>query len=618
MFLSSSFISLLRFMVAILLCTASAVSFQGALAWNYTLSLKRDKRVAVVLGVFGHTEFGKTQVSLTNLLLQDASGKTTTQFTSKAWLELRKVKSVSVAKKLKKQIEKEDVTSCDEVENVNLGGDGDDSNIPKPPSGSSSPSSSSLVSTTTAGPVLKHYLRYLKTPPSEDEPDLRVTVTFTAKEAGLYALFFARCISPPTVKIVASVASIKVSQFNPKYVPVPAVGASSSSPGSSLSGSFTAATSGIEIESTYLSVGETPLPTMYGGFAVIFSIGTFFWYRELSSSSSASPSASISATSATSASTTKKKPAGVMKIHFAMLFLGILKSVTLFLQAAVYAHRNSTGGTGALVDVVFVVVGAVKTAVLFVIVILLGTGWSISKAVVTEREQKLILVVLILQLIVNIALASLEEDAPLGTETVDRLRLGLRVLDLLCALVVLAPIISRAKSQHETAVHRQASSEVSAADAAGNSSGATAKQQEVDEDAISFVVSTSSSDNHSNNNKETQRLKTFRTFYLSTFIFLYFTRLVVPYLEAHLSYLWLWVPHLAYELAALIFYVTACKLFHPSFTFRGNTSEAEGGTSMVVVSATNRKSSDDIHKSSSTGKNKNVVNPNELEELDLS
>ena len=179
----------------ILLSSSSSTSSGGVVvdAWNYTTSLKRDKRLAVVLGVFGHSEYGKTQVSIKNLLLQPASASSsdyTSTFTAKTWIELRKVKSVSVAKKLKKQIEKEDDGDCADIENVDL----EEMSTP-----------------------MKHFLKYLRAPPQEDEDDLKATITFTVKEAGLYALVFARCISPSTTKVVSSASIIKVTQYNPNY-----------------------------------------------------------------------------------------------------------------------------------------------------------------------------------------------------------------------------------------------------------------------------------------------------------------------------------------------------------------------------------------------------------------
>jgi len=531
-------------------------------AWNYTLNLKRDKRLAVVLGVFGHSEFGRTQVTLTNLILE---ADRRVPFSAKVWLELRKVSSISVWGKMKQQVERED-SSCSDVEAEDT--------------------------------RLKHFLKFLKAQPREEDDDLKTTITFTVKEAGLYALVYARCISPvggiggseqnnkknsndnkkndqnqnlsPSEEAfqkmkVGTTVAMRISQWNPKYI--------SSSSSSIVDGSSSNSNS-IDIDSTYLSVGETPLPTIYGVFAVLFAVGTFFWYREINVDTKLEAGVSTtSSTNSTANSTTK-----VTRIHHAMLLVAILKTLTLFLQSAVYAHRNSTGGTGALVDVIFVIVAAAKTAILFVIVILLGSGWSISRASLSERERQLIVTVLVVQVIVNIAIATIEEGSPAGTETVSKLRLGLRIADLFCAFLVLVPIISRAKTHHEQSIH-------------GGDKSATAAS----------------------------RLQTFRSFYIATFLFLYFTRIVVPYLESHLSYLFLWVPHLLYEIAAVIFYWHAAKLFHPSSEAWVSVSNQQ---QTVDDHTTNSNSNSMIvdfqpQRQNSNNNNNNKINPNDLEELEL-
>ena len=49
---------------------------------------------------------------------------------------------------------------------------------------------------------------------------------------------------------------------------------------------------------------------------------------------------------------------------------------------------------------------------LFTVILLIGTGWSLVKPYLNDREKKIVLVVLILQVIDNVALIVLEEMAP--------------------------------------------------------------------------------------------------------------------------------------------------------------------------------------------------------------
>lgn len=586
---------MIRPVVFIIVCSLLVVisSPEAVNAWNYTTRLNRDKRVAVVLGVFGHSEFGRTEVTVRNLVLE---ANMRARLAAKVWLELRPVRTASNARKLKQLIEKED-EECDVLENTPLLSDDGSFATASSPSSPSQPT-----------PPMKHYLKFLTSQVKEEDEELRSSVTFVAKNAGLYALVYARCISLASTSLPGS-GSPSLAKLNKRNNNNKKKGASTSSSNDLDSDSSTAAppppptmtpqaddsvtvkrkrsirvstsahftisqwnpvysgsSSETGLGATYLSVGEAPLPTVYGCFALLFAAGAYFWFRDLQKCNS-------------SAAATEGGGGRPSRIHYAMLLVAALKAATLLLQAGVYAHRNKTGGTGDFVDVVFVIVAAAKTAVLFVIVILLGSGWSISRASLGETERQLVVGVLIVQLVVNIALAVIEDTSPAASEKVAAWRNWLRLADLVCALVVLVPIVTRAKSQHEAAVQ----------------GGDKAR-------------------------REAQRLTVFRSFYIITFVFLYWTRVVVPYLESHVPYLLAWLPHFLYELAAVVFYVVAMKLFHPaSETWALPSGGADERQEMVFAPDEQPKQQQQQQPQRTTQKQKQQfgTNPNELEELEL-
>lgn len=49
---------------------------------------------------------------------------------------------------------------------------------------------------------------------------------------------------------------------------------------------------------------------------------------------------------------------------------------------------------------------------LFTVILLIGSGWSLIKGFLTDREKKIIIVVFALQIANNVAMAVLEETAP--------------------------------------------------------------------------------------------------------------------------------------------------------------------------------------------------------------
>ena len=53
-----------------------------------------------------------------------------------------------------------------------------------------------------------------------------------------------------------------------------------------------------------------------------------------------------------------------------------------------------------------------KGIMLFVVIALLGTGWSFIKPFLAEKDKKIFLVVIPLQILDNIALIIIEETAP--------------------------------------------------------------------------------------------------------------------------------------------------------------------------------------------------------------
>ena len=60
-----------------------------------------------------------------------------------------------------------------------------------------------------------------------------------------------------------------------------------------------------------------------------------------------------------------------------------------------------------------------------------------------------------------------------------------------------------------------------------------------------------------------KRMRQFRTFYLAVILFIYFTRIVITFIDNSASYQHTWLSHFLYEAAALMFYCFTGLRFQP-------------------------------------------------------
>ena len=218
--------------------------------------------------------------------------------------------------------------------------------------------------------------------------------TITADTAGLYTLIFQRC---PSVDDGHSITFTMNAIFkNPAHV---------LSPGSR--------------EWDYLSAGDSPLPLMYMIFFVLFTGALLKWLTVL-----------------------KRDPqqfGKVYRIHFLMALLLTFKCLTMVLESLRYGYISKHGETGVWSDLYYVF-ESLKGIMLFIVIALIGTGWSVVKDFLSTQEKRLLTFVLVCQVVSNVAMVYVEQDAPgsLGWVT---WRDVLHLVDILCCFAILFPII---------------------------------------------------------------------------------------------------------------------------------------------------------------------------------
>ncbi|URE04663.1 Rhodopsin-like GPCR transmembrane domain [Musa troglodytarum] len=247
----------------------------------------------------------------------------------------------------------------------------------------------------------------------------------------------------------------------------------------------------------YLSVGKSPVPSLYTFFAVAYAVFLGSWiYVTLFQNRISSHG-----------------------IHY--LMAGLLLSKALYLVfAAEDQHYIRQTGTPHGWDIPFYLFQFLKGVLLFTVIVLIGTGWSFLKPFLQEREKKVLMIVIPLQIIANIASVVIGETGPFIRDWVTWNQVFL-LIDIICCCTVLFPIIWSIRSLRETS----------------KTDGKAARNL--------------------------MKLTLFRQFYIIVIGYLYFTRIVVYASGTITSYKYRWVSMAAEETVSLLFYIFMFYMFRP-------------------------------------------------------
>ncbi|KAJ3680842.1 hypothetical protein LUZ60_015331 [Juncus effusus] len=247
----------------------------------------------------------------------------------------------------------------------------------------------------------------------------------------------------------------------------------------------------------YLSIGQAPVPSIYTIFALFYTAFLAYWlYLSLYKNRSVSH-----------------------QIHHLMSLLLLSRSLYL-ICAAEDQHFIRVTGTPHGWDVLFYLFQFFKGILLFSVIILIGTGWSFLKPFLQEREKKVIMAVIPLQVVANAASAVVGETGPFLKDWVTWNQLFL-FIDVACCCAVIFPIVWSIRSLKESS----------------KTDGKAARNL--------------------------AKLSLFRQFYLVVIGYLYFTRIVVYALRTIASYKFRWVSVGAEEVASLAFYLYMYYMFRP-------------------------------------------------------
>lgn len=258
----------------------------------------------------------------------------------------------------------------------------------------------------------------------------------------------------------------------------------------------------IEIEeknkSNYLSAGEMPLPALYFMMSILFFLSGCFWIFIL-----------------------VKSKHTVFKIHYLMAALVYLKSLSLLFHAVNYHFIETKGEHVAAWAILYYIAHLLKGSVLFITIVLIGTGWTFIKHLLSERDKKIFMIVIPLQVLANVVKIIIEESEEGDVEHKTWLDVFMLV-DLLCCGAILFPVVWSIRYLQEAAY--------------------------IDGKAAINL----------------RKLKLFRHFYILIVCYIYFTRIIIFLLQMTVSFQYEWLDEMFREMVTYVFFVLTGYKFRPA------------------------------------------------------
>lgn len=246
----------------------------------------------------------------------------------------------------------------------------------------------------------------------------------------------------------------------------------------------------------YLGMGEVQFAMVYGFMAILFLVAGFLWLGIL-----------------------RQKSQTVFKIHYLMLALVLFKALSLMFHALDYRFLDLEGKSDAW-TIIFYIVHLLKGAVLIVTLTLIGTGWAFIKYVLSEKEKRLFIIVIPIQILVNIAYI-IHYEAEEGTKPYSNWSSIMILLDMLCYAFILFPVYW----------------------------------------SIRHLQQASLTDGKAQRNME--KLELFRSFLTMFVLYIYFTRMVVYIMRITVPPENSWLAEFCNELATLVFFCFTGWKFRP-------------------------------------------------------
>lgn len=248
----------------------------------------------------------------------------------------------------------------------------------------------------------------------------------------------------------------------------------------------------------FLSAAEIPLSRLYIFMAGVFFFAALIWVYTL-----------------------MKHRYSVFKIHWLMAALAFTKSTSLVFHSINYHFINIEGHTIEGWAVMYYITHLLKGALLFITLALIGTGWAFVKYILSDKEKKIFMIVIPLQVLANVAYIIIESTEE-GSSEYYLWKEILFLVDLICCGAILFPVVW----------------------------------------SIRHLQEASSTDGKAAMNLE--KLKLFRHYYVMIVCYIYFTRIIAILLKVTTPFQWQWCYEFLVEVSTLIFFVMTGYKFRPA------------------------------------------------------
>lgn len=249
---------------------------------------------------------------------------------------------------------------------------------------------------------------------------------------------------------------------------------------------------------SFLSVGEMPLPNMYYSLCVLTFVFATFWLVLLCRSKE-----------------------NVFRVHYLMLVLMYIKSVSLLFHGINYHFIDIYGEKEETFAILFYIIYLTKGILMFVTIVLIGTGWTFIKQILSENEKKIFVIIIPLQILTNVAHIIMFETEE-GQATYNVWYKIFMFVDFVCCVAIMLPVFW----------------------------------------SIRHLQQASSVDGKAAINLE--KLKIFRHFYMMVVFYIYFTRIIVLMLSYTIPFRYTWLGEFLVELATILFFVLTGFKFRPA------------------------------------------------------
>lgn len=247
----------------------------------------------------------------------------------------------------------------------------------------------------------------------------------------------------------------------------------------------------------YLSAGVMPLPQMYFVLSVMFFLIGCIWVNFI---------------------THQKESA--LKIHYLMTVLVFAKSSSLLFHGINYHYIALNGQPVVTWAYLYYATRSVKGALFFITLALIGSGWSFIKHILSDKDKKIIIVIVALQVIAHVAEIVLDESTE-GEASNEFWSELCSMVDLFSCVAILYPITWSVRHLEE----------------ASRTDGKA---------AINL-----------------KKLELFKKFYIISTTYIYITRIVTFVFLSMLSYRYSWLAELVNEFSTLIYFIITGHYFQP-------------------------------------------------------